>query len=547
MSVMTFAAAASALAALAAGAAVLAQEPEILVDELGEVRPLEVSGGGSLPETVWSSGQAGALRAVLETLPASEGAGWRDRAAAQLALSALLSGGDPPDGAPDDVAAASVLRADRVLAAGGARAAYGLLSRTPRVNESPPLSQLYTETAFALGERQAACRASNALLEGRDSPYWLRVRAACLAFDGMIPAAELTAELARATSANASFDRLFDALTLGDPLPRRAAPETGLELAIAEAVAPQTRINPAPTAPDWLKRAAERTGPSISLPQILPEALEAAVALEGPDRRAALGALIQQDLDREIAAEALAIRLTDAARMDRFAEAAKAYGPEVARLPITGDTLAHGRLFVLAALGADDVIAARAWREALMEGPPAPPPARPDPNAPSWDTPSNLTPPPGYQSPNALAEPPWTPPPPRVMVALDFAAAVADGRIDDDSFAALLAARIETADAARLCQAAALAALGADDGGAVREAMTGLQREDGAAAPVVAPGLLAAAAGALGESQLHAAAILESAPGDPEACATAALILDHAGLRGEALFWIMEMIIEEAA
>jgi hypothetical protein len=547
MSAMTFAAAASALAALAAGGAALAQDAEIMVAELGEVRPLEVSAGGSLPEQVWSSGDAGALRAVLEALPASDGPGWTDRAAADLALSALLSGGDPPEGPSSDEAAASELRADRVLAAGGARAAYGLLSRTPRVNESETLSRLYAETGFALGERQSACRASNALLEERDSPYWLRVRAACLAFDGMIPAAELTAELARNTRANENFDRLFDALVLGDPLPRRAAPETGLELAIAEAVAPEARITPAPSAPDWLKRAAERTGPSISLPPTLPEALEAAVALDGADRRAALGALIQQDLDREIAAEALAIRLTDAAEQDRFADAAKAYGPEVARLPITGDTLAHGRLFVLAALGADDVIAARAWREALMQGPPAPRRTQSEFGAPSPQTPSNLAPPPAYQAQSALAEPPWTPPSPRVMVALDFAAAVADGRIDGDSFAALLAARIETADADRLCQAAALAALGADDGGAVREAMTGLEREDGAASVLVGPGLLAAAAGALGESQLHAAAILESAPGDAEACATAAAILDHAGLRGEALAWILELIVEEAA
>ena len=546
---MNFAAVASALAIVVAGATAQAQDADIVVAELGEVRPLEVSAGGGLPDAVWSSGDAGALRAILEALPASDGAGWSNRAAANLALSALLSGGTPPEGAPGDEMAASQLRADRALAAGGPRVAYGLLSRTPRINESAPLSQLYSETAFALGERQAACQAANALLEGRDAPYWLRVRAACLAFDGLIPAAELTAELARATSADDSFDALFDALTLDRPLPQGAAPETGLEFAIAEAISPGTRITPAPAAPVWLKRAADRTGPAISLPQTLPEALEAAVALEGPDRRAALGALIQQDVHREIAAEALAIRLTDAAEMERFAEAAKAYGPEIARLPITGDTLAHGRLFVLAALGADDVIAARTWREALMDGPPVQSsvPSQPDFSGSPLDRPANLAPPPGYEAPDALVEPPWTPPSPRVMVALDFAAAVANGRIEGDSFAALLAARIETADAARLCQAAALAALGADDGGAVREAMTGLERDEGSPALVVAPGLLASAAGALGESQLHAAAILETAPSDPEACATAALVLDHAGLRDEALAWIVELIIEESA
>jgi hypothetical protein len=316
-------------------------------------------------------------------------------------------------------------------------------------------------------------------------------------------------------------------------------------LAIAEVVAPQTRLQAHASAPGWLKRAAERTGPAISLPETLPEALEAAVALQGPDRRAALGALIQQELDRSIAAEALAIRLSDAAEAGEFVAAARAYGPEVARLPITGDTLANGRIFVLAALGADDIVAARQWRDALMEGPPAPP--QPDPFVAPGGSPSALSAPAGYQDPTALIEPPWQPPAPGVMVELDFASAVASGRIESDSFAALLAARIENADAARLCQAAALAGLGADDGGQMRAAMTGLERDTNGSALVVAPGLLAAAAGALGESQLHAAALLEAATGDPEACATAALILDHAGLRNEALVWILNSILEDAA
>jgi len=545
---MTFATLASALALAASPALAAAQEPDIAVAQLGQVNPLEVSAGGGLPDTVWSSGDARALRAVLEALPQSSAPEWRNPAAAQLALSALLTGGAPPEASQTDDGALSSLRADRILAAGGARSAYGLLSRTPGLNEYPALSALYVETAFALGETLNACRAANALLDGRDTAYWLRVRAVCLALDGNIAAGELTAELARAQSVDDNFDALFDALTLDQNLPRGVAPRSGLELAIAEAVAPDTRIVPDARAPGWLKRAAERTGPAISLPQTLPEALEAAVALEGPDRRAALGALIQQELDRNIAAEALAIRLTDAAQAGRFAAAARAYGPEVSRLPMTGDTLAHGRLFVLAALGADDIVAARQWRDALMEGPPAPPPPpQPDPMVAPGRAPSALAAPAGYEDPDALVEPPWAPPAPGVMVELDFAAAVAAGRIEGDSFAALLAARIENADAARLCQAAALAALGADDGGQMRAAMTGLQREADGPALVVAPGLLAAAAGALGESQLHAAALLEAAPGHPEACATAALILDHAGLRDQALAWILESILEDAA
>ncbi len=548
---MTFAALASAFALSISTGLVLAQEPDISVAELGEVRPLEVSAGGSLPDRVWSSGDGRALRAVLETLPTATDAQWQSRAAADLALSALLTGGTPPDVSTADEATLALLRADRILGAGGARQVYSLLSRTPNLNEYAALSALYAETAFALGETEAACLAANALLDGRNSAYWLRVRAFCLALDNNIPAAELTAELARAQGANDSFDTLFEALTFGSDLPNDTAPQSGLELAIAERTAPDTRITPDETAPDWLHRASERTGPAISLPSTLPEALEAAVALEGPDRRAALGALIQQELDRTIAAEALAIRLQDAAEAGRFMAAARAYGPEVARLPITADTLANGRLFVLAALGADDVVAARQWREALVDGPPVPPQAEPtfaDPGAPSSLTaPAPLSAPDGYQSPEPLLDDPWQPPSAGVLVELDFAASVAEGLIEGDAFAALLAARIENADGPRLCQAAALAALGADDGGQIRAAMTGLERDEDTPMPAVAPALLASAAGALGESQLHAASLLNKAPNDPAICATAGIVLRGAGLRSEALSWIVAMILDDAA
>ncbi len=263
---------------------------------------------------------------------------------------------------------------------------------------------------------------------------------------------------------------------------------------------------------------------------------------------ATLRAIIQQDLDREIAAEALAIRLTDAAEAGAFVEIASAYGAEVSRLPVTGDTLAHGRLFVLAALAADDIIAAESWREALFQGPPAPAFAAPVQPAPANGPSALNAPPPGYAGgyDDSLG-PEWTPPPPSVMVALDFARAVAAGRISDDGFAALLAARIEGADAARLCQAAMLTALGADDGGTLRAAMTGLERDRDSPAPILAPGLLAAGAGALGESALHAALVLNTSPRDSEACAGAAVILQRAGLQSRALRLALELILEEAA
>lgn len=536
------------LAALAMHAAA-AQQPanDIAVQELGAIHPLEVDGGGNLTETVWSSGDAAALRALLDSLPRAVD-GWAEPAAARLALGALLSGGAPPEGLQERFALAE-LRARRALAAGRPQPVLRLLERTPQINESPGLSRVYAELAFALGQTDQACQAANALLDERDAPYWLRARAACLAIGGNIPAGELTAELARAQAPNSEFDSVFDAYALQRPVDEAFRPATGLQLALASLAAPERRFEAAQTAPGWLHRAAGRTGPRIALPETLPEALEAAVLMEGEARSVALGAIIQQDLDRVIAAEALAIRLTDAAQAGEFVEIASAYGAEVARLPITADTLAHGRLFVLSALAADDIIAAEDWREALFNGPPRlePEPA-PSVQPQSSGGPSTLNAPPAYAVNEAESlGPEWTAPSASVMVALDFARAVAAGRIEDDGFAALLAARIEGATPRRLCQAAMLTALGADDGGALRAAMTGLARAQDAPAPVLAPGLLAAIAGATGESVLHAALILERAPQDADACAGAAVVLSQAGLEAQALRLVLELILEESA
>ena len=272
--------------------------------------------------------------------------------------------------------------------------------------------------------------------------------------------------------------------------------------------------------------------------------------MQGAERAAALGALIGQDLDREIAAEALAIRLADAAQQGLFMEAALTFGPEVASLPITANTLAHGVQFTLAALAADDLNAAERWREALLDGPPAPPPSEavlPDAATdlgvlPSLDG-DVLKP----DDEGADAEPDWQPPAPGVLVALDFARAIALDEIRGDAFMALLAARLETATPERLCQAAGLVALGADDQGELQQALSGLTRQNGATPPAFGPLFLAAGAGALGETQLHAASLLERYPDDAETCAAVMLALDHADLRRQALQYLLARVIEGAA
>jgi hypothetical protein len=541
-------------AALAAVPAAAQQDrPGIEVQELGAVDPFQIGVLDALPDQVWSSSDGEALRALLLSLPDGEGPGWSSPLAARLAQRALLSSGQPPQGARGDFGLAA-LRADRALAAGRAEPVYRLLERTPRVQESALLSRIYAETAFALGHTAQACRAAETLLRERNEPYWLRARAACLAMAGDIAAAELTADFARGAETRApGFEALFDAIALGRNLPADVRPSTGLELAMAVHLDDEAEIRIADGAPVWLVRAAERTGPPIDLPSDPSEALEAAMMMEGAARSAALAALIQQDADREIAAEALAVRFEEAAADGLFVEIARGYAPEISTMPITAETLAHGERFTLALILAGDHDGAREWRDALTRGPR---PARP--SGPSslggfelseGGGPASLAPPPA--SFEAYDDEPWEGPSPSVMVGIDFVFALARGELTSDPFQALFAARVEDADRWRLAEAAALGALGASVPGEARAALLALEEEAaeaGEGSPVRAgSALLAGGAGALAEAQLHAARLIEVHGDDPDAWAVAAAALAAAGLRDEALRLVIEGAAEEAA
>lgn len=566
----------AALLAALAGASAFAQAeprgPGIEVRQLGAVDPFQVGLSDALSGSAWSSGDAGATRAVLETLPGMDGEGWDSPLAARLATRALLSSGQPPQGTQDSFALAA-LRADRALAASGARAAFQLLERTPRLNQSAALARVHAEAGFALGESESVCRIADQLLQGRDQAYWLRARAACSALAGNVAAAELTAELARSLEAAPVFDALLDAYTLDAALPEDARPTSGLELALAHAIAPGTRIEVGETAPAWLAEAAHGFGPPIDLPEMLSEALEAAMALDGADRATALGALVGQDLDRTIAAEALAVRLGEAAGENRFVEVARAYGDEVATLPITADTLAYGPRFVLAALLDGDLATARIWREALADGPPRPEPGPMDAGLPDLQVPNEYGPaglaPPDSAKPVFEEEEAWSPPPASVLVALDYALAIAEGELTGPGFEALLLARIEGGETDRLAEAAGLAALGAPVPAELRRAMLAARPGpamgepapaaggEGEAEASVAPSapafainpasaLLSAHAGALAETQLQAAGLIEAAGLDPRAVALAASALAEAGLDDEARRMVLELVAEGA-
>lgn len=539
--------------ALTGATALAQQEPSgsIEVQELGAVDPFQIGSRNVLPASIWSSSDGVALEAILNELPASEGQGWRQGAAARLAERVLLASGEPPRDARDDFDLAA-LRADRALAASRAEQVYQLLERTPRLNQSSALSRLHAETAFSLGETEAACRTAESLLRGRDEAYWLRARAVCLAFAGNMPAAELTADLARSAGGPGNFSAFFDAVVLERGLPADTPVTDGLEMAMAITLAPEERIAVAQGAPAWLERAAARTGPAITLPEYLDEALEAAMAMEGADRAAALAAIAQQDIDRLIAAEALAARFDDAVTEGRFAEVAKAYAMEIETFPINEQTLAHGPRFVLALALEGQLELAWRWREALLAGPE---PAMPDPvpgvegwSAPAEGQPGTLTPAPGFAT--YPEDDPWEPPSPSVMVALDMAIGVAADDIQSGPFAAILAARAEGADPDRLAQLAGLAALGAQVPTDVRVQLLnapGDEEDAGREADLAAMAALSLANASQAETLLLAAGLIEAGNGSARAYALACYLLERGGHRAEALQLVLEALAEESA
>lgn len=528
----------AAVIALAPQAA--AQDP-IEVRDLGALDPLEVSAGGETAvNDLWRGSTAESLRAVLSFLPDAEGNGYASGAHAALAAQILSAGARPPEGGRGDTELAW-LRADRLLAAAGPRRAFALLQRTPGLERNERLAHIHAETGFALGETAAACRTAESLVDGRERPYWLRARAFCLALNGQAAAAELSAELAAAIDPYPYFDQLLFALTLGQNSAELPALRSGLMLALARTLAedePEVDMD----SPSWLReldRDAPVTPASITVPAA---ALAEARESEGARRAALLEAVIRQTRDPGAGAIALGVLLGDAAADGRLPEAARRHGRAVADIPVSFETLNYGYRYAFAALLAGDVAAARRWREGLVSGPPRPvfTPDENDFDKPDGDGPAALSPPPMS---DASDRPEWSPPPPRDMVRLDLAIAIAADRAGDAPVGALVAARLESLGEAALGEAAALAALGAPVPAELRALL--LETPPSPGSPALAAMEVAAYAGANGEAALLAAAALSEEAESPLSLMRAAAALDRAGMRRRALAMLLERLAAE--
>ena len=540
---------ASLLAALLGGSA-LAQQP-IEVERLDALDPLEVGlSGAGLGNGLWAGTDRDLAVAALGALPSAGDGRYGSEAVSDLARAVLATGGQPPAGGRGDSDLAA-LRIDRLVAASSASDAFDLLERTPGINRAPQLARWHAELGFATGNPDRACRTADALIEGRDTAYWLRARAFCLALQDRSAAAELTAELARSQGEDDGFDARLFAITLGMPLAADApGSDSGLEWAMEHYLAAASADDAAAhgtglaaDAPLWLRRAAHDAMERHDRPVTDPvAALVAAQSMDGMERHHALEAVLAQGQDREMSGRALGLLLADTGGGARFVHVARHHGREIDSLPITAATLEHGYEIALAAVLVGDLRAADAWRDALIDGPPR---ARP------VSAPADVAPglPGGMPAPEIVPEPEWVPPSPRRMVALDLAIAIASDRMGGGGFEAVLAAWAEAGGDAVLPDLLALNRLGAPAAPGLRAGLLA-HTPDAGTAPV--PGLAAMDAAvrarARAEAALDAIAVLDrpETSGDPDALSRAIGALDATGLRRQALAVMLERVVQGA-
>ncbi len=190
-----------------------------------------VSGGETgLAPTLWRGSSPEIAKEVIPTL------GARPLSPPGLALARRLmaTGAIGPDGAGNDPDLAGA-RAAALLAAGDPAGAASLLERTAIVSDSPALSRAAADAALTLGQPDRACLAADALKTARDQPYWLRLRAYCLAHANKTAEAQLAFRLATpaATTPTDAYARLMEARMVEGAPAGEASARSPIELALS--------------------------------------------------------------------------------------------------------------------------------------------------------------------------------------------------------------------------------------------------------------------------------------------------------------------------
>jgi hypothetical protein len=225
----------AAVAQSPAGPAPAAQAPagqDVQVTQLAAPDAFSTPGRATgLPPTLWTGASVKTVRAVLPLLAAKP----LTPAGAQLARRVLATGAQGPEGARQDAALAAG-RADALLVQGDAKAAAAVLGHAPGADRNADLARAIAEADLLAGDDAGACRTAQGLSDGRDEPYWLKLRAYCQAIAGEAAQASLTFDLAQAQSKDPVFARLMGAKLSGVGNPGAASLRNGLDYALSKSL-----------------------------------------------------------------------------------------------------------------------------------------------------------------------------------------------------------------------------------------------------------------------------------------------------------------------
>jgi hypothetical protein len=206
-------------------------------------------------------------------------------AAQSLAYRLLATGAPAPDGAGNDLDLAAA-RAEVLLSLGDAAGVRRLMERTPNLQSNARLSHAAAEASLLTGDEDRACRVGDALTQGREDVYWLRLKSYCQLKAGDEDGAQLTFNLAQTTAKDPIFGRLMGAKLAGAGDPGKPSVRNGLEYALSFS------LGLAPPAPPALSVTTAPPPPYDAAAHLTADLILAAVSGPPEARKAAQGTIV---------------------------------------------------------------------------------------------------------------------------------------------------------------------------------------------------------------------------------------------------------------
>jgi hypothetical protein len=326
---------------------------------------------GALPRELWQGSTAETVSEQFASLPVR----FEDLAKREMLRRVLLSPGDGPEGADAKLAGLKLLKASE---AGYAFEAGALAELTPGLSVQPALSRIVAMRDLYAGDTEQACGRGASLREGRQEPFFVRLRIFCYLYADERPAAELTLSLAREEAVLTEQDeRTFASLLAGvtptrmptDPLSYAAFRRLGgligpgdvadLRPEIAAAVAVDTGLSSQAREAALLRAARENLLPHRDLG-------DAAMRLENSRLQATIASIrVMREGSPERQA-AIGQALLDAGSdTDRFLFLTKAFSQEIASAAAGPLTSPFAVEFGLASLLLRQFDAAERWMQTV--------------------------------------------------------------------------------------------------------------------------------------------------------------------------------------